>query len=256
VSEEFLDGAKVGSGVEEVGGVGVPQAMGVEAAISSQCNGIELEDAAGSAVGEPLAAVIEEEGSFAARRAAGVEPPGERLEGFGGYWNPALLFPLAHDKEPALNGIDVAHAESDKLADAEAATVEEFEEGEIALGHGAFELAGGDVVDEAVALAFGGDRGQVLGHLGGEEEFGVVDAEDAFADEVLEEAAEGRELAADGRLGEPLLMEIGEPLAQEQLVEFLRLRRGLAAAAEVGEELIEIGAVVADGVSGGVLALE
>jgi len=66
VAEEFLNGAEVCAIGEQVSGVGVAEAVGMDAGVAREERGVELDDAADAARGEAGAAVVEEDGGLIA----------------------------------------------------------------------------------------------------------------------------------------------------------------------------------------------
>jgi hypothetical protein len=69
VAEEFLDGAKVSAGLQQVGGEGVAEGMGADAVLSAGAQHVPMDDAADAAGGEGAAAVVEEKARLAPRAA-------------------------------------------------------------------------------------------------------------------------------------------------------------------------------------------
>src|ERR1035438_259460 len=64
VAEEFLDGAQVGAIGQQVGGVGVAEAVGVDGGVAGEISGVEFDDARDAARGETRVVVIEEDGGL------------------------------------------------------------------------------------------------------------------------------------------------------------------------------------------------
>lgn len=58
VAEEFLDGAEIGAIAEEVGGVGVAEAVRMQAGVPGESGGVELDDATHASISEAASAVI------------------------------------------------------------------------------------------------------------------------------------------------------------------------------------------------------
>ncbi len=61
VAEEFLDGAQVGAGLEQVGGEGVAQGVRADAMLSAGAQQMAMDDAADAAGGEGAAAGVQKQ---------------------------------------------------------------------------------------------------------------------------------------------------------------------------------------------------
>ena len=153
----------------------------------------------------------------------------------------AFLGALAEDADVLAEEVDVLYVEPAELGNAEAAGVEELEDGGIAQGHpglglfvdGNLERQGEQLVDlgeveDDRELLFG------LGELDfGDRALGVA----AAVDEELVEGADGGEAEADGGLRQALLHHIEEPAVEV-------VGRGVAPA---GEGIAEPGAAACEG---------
>lgn len=64
MTEEFLDSAQVGPGLEQMGGEGVTQGMGPDAVLCAGTQHVAMHDAADAAVGEGAAASVQEQARF------------------------------------------------------------------------------------------------------------------------------------------------------------------------------------------------
>src|ERR1035438_5421507 len=149
VAEEFLDGAQVGAIGQQVGGVGVAEAVGVHGGVAGEVGGVEFDDATDAARRETGMAVVEEDGGLLAHHGTLAEVALQRLGGFTGKRHLALLLAFTADAEPAGGAVDVLEVEACQFADADAATVEQLEESAVARGEGALEFAGGDAIERS-----------------------------------------------------------------------------------------------------------
>ncbi len=233
VAEEFLDGAEVGAVAEQVGGVGVTESMGVEAGVAVGEEAVFFDEQLDAAGGETGAAAVDEQSILLCR--ADGEVKVERFGGFRGVGHEAFLAALAADAEPAFGAVEVFEVEADALADAEAAAVEEFEDGVVAFGLVLF--------DDGDHLLFGGNGGEGLGEFGGEQELGGVIGVPAHLEAVLQQAADGGDLFAEGGGVLLVAIEFSEPAPEVGQMDGFEGGGG----AEVGGEAGEGDAVGFDG---------
>ncbi len=238
VAEEFLDGAEVGAIAEQMGGVGVAEGVGVEAGVAVGEEAVFFDEQLDAAGGETGAAAVDEQ-SRLFRRADG-KVMVERFGGFRGVGHEAFLAALAADAEPAFGAVEVFEVEADALADAEAAAVEEFEDGVVAFGLVLFH--------DGDHLLFGGNGGEGLGEFGGEQELSGVVGAPAHLEGVLQQAADGGDLFAEGGGVLLVAVEFGEPAAEVGQIDGFEVGGG----AEVGGESGEGDAVGFDGFGRGV----
>ena len=242
VAEEFLDRAEVGAVAEQVGGVGVTESMGVEAGVAVGEETVFFDEQLDAAGGETGAAAVDEQSILFCR--ADGEVKVERFGGFRGVGHEAFLAALAADAEPAFGAVEVFEVEADALADAEAAAVEEFEDGVVAFGLVLF--------DDGDHLLFGGNGGEGLGEFGGEQELGGVIGVPAHLEAVLQQAADGGDLFAEGGGVLLVAIEFSEPAPEVGQMDGFEGGGG----AEVGGEAGEGDAVGFDGFWRGVGAEE
>ncbi len=64
--EQLLDGPQVGAVAQQVGGIGVPQAMRMDGGIARDHPRVKLHDAARAAIRQPAAAMVQEQGLLVA----------------------------------------------------------------------------------------------------------------------------------------------------------------------------------------------
>ena len=133
MTEQLLHGAQVGAAVEQVGGEGVAQGVGVGGRGRPA-----VEDAAHVAGREAAAPLVEEQRVAVGaprreRRVAGPsEPRAQRVDGRLAERDGPLLAALAPHDRPAPVEVEVAGPEGAQLADPEAAAVEQLEHGVVA----------------------------------------------------------------------------------------------------------------------------
>jgi hypothetical protein len=114
---------------------------------------------------------------------------------------------FAADQDGFVGPVDIVDVEAGKLGVADAAAVEDFEDGAVAGGPtGSFFVDG---VDGVVHLLDGGDAGQVLGQARGGDEGGGVLLDVAGAGQPAEPAADGGQGAGGGGFGEAAGVEGG-----------------------------------------------
>ena len=85
-------------------------------------------------------AVIEEDGALLAHDGTFGEVALQGLGGLAGKRHLAFLFAFAADAEPAFGAVEIFEVEAGQFADADAAAVEQFEDGAVARGEGTLEL--------------------------------------------------------------------------------------------------------------------
>src|SRR5581483_7864170 len=127
MSEHFLNRAEIGASLEQVGGEGMPEEVGVDAfRLQAGLPGEAAQDQEDAGAGERATLGVEVElrpvAAVEMRAAVGEVAP-KRLRGLPAYRDDALLgpFPDAAD-EPVLE-VDPGPLEADRLADPEARAV-------------------------------------------------------------------------------------------------------------------------------------
>jgi hypothetical protein len=141
------------------------------------------------------------------------------------------------------------HVQAGDFADAEAGGVKELEEGAVAEAGGPGAVGGGE---EAVDILGGEDMGQAARRFGSGDAEEGVGFEDALGAEPAVEGADGADFAPDAGVGGALAEEEGEVAAQ---VEAAGAQRFDLPACEGEEEVLQVAAVVAQGVGGEVAGL-
>src|SRR6185369_16457901 len=97
VAQKFLYGAQVGAVGEQVGGVGVAEAVRMQGGVAGEIRGVQLDDAGDSARGEARVAVVEEDRAFLAHDGTFAKIAFQRLGGLTGKRYLSLLFSFAAD---------------------------------------------------------------------------------------------------------------------------------------------------------------
>src|SRR6202041_2572766 len=123
---------------------------------------VELHDLASSAVRPTRATVIHQKRLLARLRAAPLEVFFDRHRSLLSEGTLPLFAALGSHTDPALAQIEVVYIEPNQFTDAEAASVEQLEEGDIALRVGAFKLVLPNSVDQGVGLFGCGHDGHPL----------------------------------------------------------------------------------------------
>ena len=167
VAKKFLDTAKVGAGVEEVGGEGVAEFVRREGGGESDAAEPCFENALDGTRGEAGAGVVEEKRGIVGERPqlrgglVGGMKGAER--GFANHAK-TFLVALAKHTRNACGKVGVASGEVDKFADAHAGGVEEFHDGGVAEGEVTLEFGRGfPILGRRVA---GGTRGRAQQAVG------------------------------------------------------------------------------------------
>ena len=138
VSEQLLNSSEIGPPLEEMGGVGVPQGVGVqEPAVREGVAGEDPPDVAGGHA--PAPGVDDRSASFPGRsgRRAPVGRPEVRPDGLQRGLperEPPHLGALAEDGDGRPAAVDVGDVEAATFADPEPGAVEELEDGQVAKG--------------------------------------------------------------------------------------------------------------------------
>ena len=104
--------------------------------------------------------------------------------------------------------MDVVEVEAGELGVADAAAIEQFEDGRVARGPAGGVV--GDGVDDTIHLLDGGDAGQMLGQARRGDERGGILLNVAGAGEPLEPTADGGQGAGGGGFGEAAIVERAE----------------------------------------------
>ena len=200
VAEHFLDDAEVGAAFDEVGGEGVAEGVGGDFLVDARDERLLFDEVEDGHPAQRAAVFVEErdvvEGRFGGG-GAGVEVAGESGGGDVPEGDEPLFVALADDAHEALFEVNVRDLQVAGLGDAQAAAVEDFEDGAVAEGA---PVAGGDVhgVEDGADFLDGEDLRQVAPELGRIHAVAGVVLAFAFEDEPVEEGAQGAEQA---RLG-------------------------------------------------------
>lgn len=231
MAEELLDGFEVSAAIEEVGREAVSEGVGGEAGREVSGFAGAHHDRVHRTDGEAATfSVGEEGGSLDGRHTFGLNVVGDGFGTGGAEDDHPFLRALAPN--PRLPGVevDLGEIEGSGLGDAEAGTVEEFEQR-------AFAGSGGS--DDEVGGFVGGDAFREGAPADGRfEAFGGIGLGEAVGDEVLAKGAEGGELTGAGR-------RVGGMAPQ---VESKTLGREVRGIGNHGPELGEVGGIGADGV--------
>lgn len=199
VAEHGLDGAKVGTIHEEIGGEAVAEGVRRDVLRDAGLAGVFLDDALDGARSEAaeitggvelalVFAVVEEEGGEGI--GAGVEIILDAFGGGLGDKDGAVFLAFAADDEFATFEIDTITVKFSEFGDTEAAREEEFDDGAVA--ETGF-VAGVDGVEEIFYFVVV-EEGDLFADDVGEFDEGRVEGFDAALGEVFEEAAEGDEV--------------------------------------------------------------
>src|SRR5262249_55831805 len=133
----------------------VTEAVGMHRRIAGQERGVQLHDHASAASRQSPAAMIEKERRFRRFPFALQQVAMERSFRLGAVGNLPLLSSLPTNAKPALTAVDILQVQTDELAGAESAAIEEFEYGEVTRGVRPLELASRDTIEQPVHLLFG-----------------------------------------------------------------------------------------------------
>ena len=160
MAEQLLQGDQVNAGLEEMGGVTVTQ--GVHARLLGDARGADGPLTATLDAGDVQGGLGGASGEEEALGLVFAPIASEAVEQVGGEGNEAVLAALgAADVQLHALGIDVFDAETDDLADAQAAGIGEMEQQPVARGEG-----GGEEADDLFATEDGGQsRDQPLRHI-------------------------------------------------------------------------------------------
>ncbi len=205
VTEHFLDDAEVRPTFDEVGGEGVAEGVGGNFLVDARGHRLVLDDAEDVDAAEGAAVPVQEqdvlEGAGGRFRAGRKVVP----DGVGGHvpeGDDALLVALADDIDIPFVQVDVRDLQAGALAHAEAAAVQDLQDGAVPQAR---RRAGVHRGDDRVDLLHRQDGGEVLPELGGVDAVAGVVLQVAFLDAPVEEGAEGTEHPGLGALGKALL---------------------------------------------------
>ena len=242
VAEHFLDDAEVGAVFDEVGGEGVAEGVGGDFLVDA-CDERLLLDEVEDGHPAERAAVFVEEGDVVEGRLGGCGASGQiGREGVRRHLaegDEPLLVALADDAHEALLEVDVGDLQGAGLRDAEAAAVEDLEDGAVAEGA---PVAGGDVhgVEDGADFLDGEDLRQVAPELGRVDAVAGVVLAFAFEDEPVEEGAQ--------RTEQPRLRTFGELLPACQVALDVFGADGAGRELQRREQLRDVAPVGCDGV--------
>ena len=133
-SEHFLDDAEVRPAFDEVGGERVTEGVGGDFLVDTCGHGLVLDDAKDIDAAEGTAVPVQEQDVLVG--AGSRFGPGRKIvpDGLGGHFpqgDNALLVAFAHDIDIALVQVDVRDLETGALTHAEAASVQDLQDGAI-----------------------------------------------------------------------------------------------------------------------------
>src|SRR5579872_2415551 len=136
MAEHFLNGSEVGSALEEMGGEGVAEEVGVDAfRLQARLPGQPLEDEEGPRTRQGAALRVEEELRPVPRveeRPAAREVAAKSVDRFPADRHDPLLRALAEAADEAAVEVDGGAVEADRLADPEPGAVHELDERAVA----------------------------------------------------------------------------------------------------------------------------
>ena len=239
VAEHGLDGVEAGAALEQVSGEGVAEGVGADGFRDARGLRLELDEVEHGDAREVAAARVGQEYvvllALARLDLLAVDEPqlqlahGARREG-----HEALFAALALDAEVAFGEVEVGDLEVAGFADAQAAAVEDFDDGAVAE---AFALGHVDRGDDAVDLLDGEDGGEPVAYLGGLVQAGGVLFEVFVEHEEMVEGAYAGEDARHGAHGDADVLE--GPGEAVEVVEGHGERLD-ALFAQEGEQLLEV----------------
>src|SRR5688572_3728528 len=183
MAEHLLHVAEVGPSLHQMRGEGMADGVGEDAAVDARPLRPLLQDPPDADAGQLPALAADEDLLAGGVPASAVDIGAEEVDGPTSHGHDPLLGALAEDAEVARVEVEVGEAERGDLAGAEAAGVEQLDEGAIA----EIETGGGLGVGEAANLIAGEGVGEEAGLLGGHDEAGQVVA----LDETQEDAHGG-----------------------------------------------------------------
>ena len=200
VTQHLLDGAQVGTALEQVGGETVAQGVGADdLAHSGQFTQL-LDDMENHLTRQHRAAAVQEQdvlaaalGNLTGTRLFQIQV--DLLNGDGRDGHSALLVTLALDDDIMLVKIELGQLERHQLAHAQAAAVERLDDGAVALPLG---LGHVDGSDHRVDFGDGEHLGQVTADFGCEQQFRRVGIHEML---LAQELVEAFHAADDARLG-------------------------------------------------------
>ena len=134
VTEEFLDGAQVAGGFEDVGGEGVAELVGVDALVQTLTFGPVGHAFLNGAHGQRLAGEAGENARFraVAERLLNPAPALQGGQRMAADWHQTFALTLAQHANHAVDKIQLWPAQSGQLADPQAGGIEQFQHGAIA----------------------------------------------------------------------------------------------------------------------------
>lgn len=266
VTEHFLDAAEVGAGVEQVGGEAVAEFVrrdsrvqpgGQEMRFQSVLEGTRRQ-------GARVVPGAPEDRLLRIGAATEGEPVGfHGPESVGTDGNQSFFAALAEDADDGFTGVEIADSETAEFGHAEAAGVEEFENGGVAGGHAGVDGASGfggirfgdgpgGCGEQGLHLLHGKESHQAFGEFGQGQVFDRGRGDVSVAEQVSVEGAEGREAEADGGRAEGLASEVAEVEAELLAGQERPIGGGAVLGAVPGDEFDEGLGVVAQGVGGDV----
>ena len=205
VAEHFLDDPQVRPAFDEVGGERVAEGVRGDLLVDARSHRLVLHDVEDVDAAEGFPGFVEEKdvlegagGGFRTRRQ--VVP-----DSIGGHFpegDDALLVPLAHDIDITFFQVDMRDQETGALAHAEAAAVQDFQDGAVPQAR---RVPGVHRGDDGIDLLHRQDGGEVLPEFGGVDAVAGVVLQVAFLDAPVEEGPEGTEHPGLGALGQAFL---------------------------------------------------
>ena len=200
MAEHLLQGAQVAAPLEHVGGEAVAQRVGAHALLEAGAAGVALDDLVEALAGEGPAAVVYEQALLEAqaheRRTSAFTVEANGAHGLAADRDDALLGALALGAEQSLVEVHVGEAELDGLGGAQAAGVDQLQEGAVAQRE---RIASAGPREQAGDVLAGEDGGQAAALRGSPEVVRGVVLDQLLAPEVLVEGAQAGCLALQGR---------------------------------------------------------
>ncbi len=217
--EQFLDDPEVRPAAEQVGGERMPQGMRADFPPDGGFPDIFRDQTFHRPGGDPFAPVIQENGGlvkipFPEVRArfeiggqAGGRGPAERYD--------SLLLALAPDADEPFVQSDVGHVKADELTDPDAGGIKQLEDRPVPRSE-SFVLVG--KVQKLSDLPFREKAGDGAVELRPGHNAGRIVVADPALETILKKRTDGGQLANNRRFGEAPVMQLGQPAAQNDVV--------------------------------------
>jgi hypothetical protein len=247
VAQEFLHRPEVATGLEQVGGEGMPQLMGMDAGRHAE-TARPLAHAGLNRAGAQATAEPADEQRLLLRAlqelAATVEPSAERFPGLAPHRDDPLLAAFARDPHEAIAEIQIGHVEAGQLRQSQPRGIEQLHDRAVPQHQRFVALE----LQQPRHLIHVQGLGQMARQLRRRHVAGGVRVHDVFPDQEGEEAPQGGQPALDAAGGEAPAVAPGGKGANMIAVHRLPARQVLG-----GEEThqgVEVTAVILFGVDG------